>query len=252
MDTAVKSLDVRGLCMSFGGLQALERVSIGMEQGERRAIIGPNGAGKTTFFNLISGMLRPTSGQVYLFGKDATNMSTHGRASLGVARTFQVTNLFPKLTLMDNLLLALQALDGSKFTILRPANSYKHLLEKARELLEAWGLWEKRDVTIRNLSYGHQRQVEVLLAVAQKPRLLLLDEPTGGLSPGETAEMVSIIRNLPTDMSIMLIEHDMDAAFELVDTVTVLHLGKVLADGPRDEVRKNLRVQEIYLGAEEA
>jgi branched-chain amino acid transport system ATP-binding protein len=248
VDTPVKPLVAEGLSKNFGGLQALDRVSISLEGGERRAVIGPNGAGKTTLFNLISGVLRPSSGRIRLFGKDVTRMSAHRRASLGLARTFQVTNLFPNLSLMENILLAFQALDASKFSLLRPASSYKHLFRQARELLEEWGLWEKADVLVKNLSYGDQRQAEVLMALAQKPKLLLLDEPTGGLSPGETSAMVSFIRNLPSDIAIILIEHDMDVAFELVDTVTVLHLGRVLADGPRDQVREDPRVQEIYLG----
>jgi branched-chain amino acid transport system ATP-binding protein len=247
----MKSLVVENLTKSFGGVLALDRVSLELEQGERRALIGPNGAGKTTLFHLISGVLEPSSGRIYLFGKEATRMPPHRRAALGLARTFQITNLFPNLTLKRNLLLAALGLNPTKFSLLRPLSTYKHFLGKAEQLLQEWGLWEERETLVRNLSYGAQRQVEILLALVQEPKLLLLDEPTGGLSPAETTAMSTLIRNLPADITVLLIEHDMDVAFDLVDKVTVLHLGRVLADGPREEVRADERVQEIYLGKHE-
>ena len=246
------SLVVENLSKSFGGLQALDRVSLEVQQGERRALIGPNGAGKTTLFHIISGAVPASDGRLYLFGRDATNMPTHRRAALGLARTFQITNLFSNLTLKKNLLLAAQGLDHTKFSFLRPMSSYKQIHDKVDGLLQEWDLWEHRDTLVRNLSHGTQRQIEILLALIQQPKLLLLDEPTGGLSPAETASVSNIIRSLPADISVLLIEHDMDVAFDLVDTVTVLHLGRVLADGPRDEVRADARVQEIYLGTQEA
>jgi len=246
------SLVVENLSKSFGGLQALDRVSLDVQQGERRALIGPNGAGKTTLFHIISGAVPASDGRLYLFGRDATNMPTHRRAALGLARTFQITNLFSNLTLKKNLLLAAQGLDHTKFSFLRPMSSYGQIHSKVDGVLKEWDLWEHRDTLVRNLSHGTQRQIEILLALIQQPKLLLLDEPTGGLSPAETASVSNIIRSLPADISVLLIEHDMDVAFDLVDTVTVLHLGRVLADGPRDEVRADARVQEIYLGTREA
>jgi len=246
--TTVKPLVVENVSKSFGGLQALCRVSLSMETGERRAVLGPNGAGKSTLFNQISGIDRPTEGRIYLFGQDVTAMPAHGRTALGLARTFQITQLFPKLTLAKNLLLALQGLDGMKFSMLRPMSSYKRILAMEEELLDQWQLWDKQGVAVQDLSYGEQRQVEILLAMAQQPRLLLLDEPTAGLSPAETASVVKLIQRLPREVTILLIEHDMDVAFELVEMATVLNTGIVMADGPCGEVRGNALVQEIYLG----
>lgn len=246
----MKALAVENLSKSFGGLRAVDRVSLELEVGERRALIGPNGAGKTTLFHMISGALPSSEGRILLFGKDATAMPPHRRAALGLARTFQITNLFAKLSLEKNLLLAAQGLDRAKLSFLRPISSYKHLEAKVNSALEEWSLAEHRDTLVRNLSYGTQRQIEILLALIQKPKLLLLDEPTGGLSPAETESVSSMIRLLPEDITVLLIEHDMDVALNLVDSITVLHLGRVLADGPRDAVRADARVQEIYLGTE--
>lgn len=247
----MKALVVENLSKNFGGLRALDRVSLQVEPGERRALIGPNGAGKTTLFHLISGALSPTEGRIHLFGRDATTMPIHRRAALGLARTFQITNLFSKLTLKKNLLLAAQGLDHTKFSLLRPMSSYKSLHARADRMLEEWGLQDEREIEVRNLSYGTQRRIEILLALIQQPKLLLLDEPTGGLSPAETTAVSDMIRNLPGDITVLLIEHDMDVALDLVDSVTVLHLGRVLADGPRDTVKADARVQEIYLGTQE-
>jgi branched-chain amino acid transport system ATP-binding protein len=246
--TTVKPLVVDNVSKSFGGLQALYRVSLSMETGERRAVLGPNGAGKSTLFNQISGIDNPTEGRIYLFGQDVTAMPAHRRTALGLARTFQITQLFPKLTLAKNLLLALQGLDGMKFSMLRPMNSYKRILTRVEELLDQWQLQDKQGVAVQDLSYGEQRQVEILLAMAQQPRLLLLDEPTAGLSPMETASVVKLIQRLPREVTILLIEHDMDVAFELVEMATVLHTGRVIAAGPCEEVRGSALVQEIYLG----
>lgn len=244
----MKPLVVESVSKNFGGIRALDRVSIEVEQGERRALIGPNGAGKTTLFHLISGALSPSEGQICLFGKDATHLPPHRRAALGLARTFQIPNLFPHLTLKKNLVLAALGLSPTKLNMLRPLSSYKHLDAKVDRFLEKWELWDQRETLARNLSYGTQRQVEILLALLQESRLLLLDEPTGGLSPAWTAAVVDTIQKLPINITVLLIEHDMDVAFQLVDRITVLHQGQVLADGSRDEVRADGRVQEIYLG----
>jgi branched-chain amino acid transport system ATP-binding protein len=219
-----------------------------IEQGERRAVIGPNGAGKTTLFHVVSGVLPPTSGSITLFGQDATRLPTHKRIALGMARTFQITNLFRNLTVEHNVVLSLQALRPTKLSMFRTLGSYKDLLRSAEALMEEWGLQEKRNALVTELSYGEQRALEILLAVAQKPRLLLLDEPTAGLSPAETATAAETIRQLPRDMAMLLIEHDMDVVFDLCDTMTVLHLGEVLASGDPAAVRANPEVQEIYLG----
>jgi len=243
-------LIVERLTKRFGGLQALNGVDLSIEPGERRAIIGPNGAGKTTFFNLITGTLPISSGRILLFGQDVTNMSTHQRSRLGLARTFQITTLFPNLTVLENVLLAVQALDPAKFVLHRSRNAFPRMFAKAKELLEQWGLAEQTGTRVRTLSYGEQRQVELLLALAGSPKLLLLDEPTAGLSPAETATVASMIKALTREMAILIIEHDMDVAFELVDRITVLHQGRVLAEGNGEEIKRNPEVAEIYLGVE--
>jgi branched-chain amino acid transport system ATP-binding protein len=244
----VKALDVQALSKNFGGLRAIRDVSLEIEEGERRAVIGPNGAGKTTLFHLISGFLSPSSGHVSLFGRDVTNLRAHQRAALGMARTFQVTNLFPKLTLFENILLGVQAIKGARFCFYRLVRSFQEVILEAERLLKEWNLWEKREDLLKNLSYGEQRQIEVIMALATKPRLLLLDEPTAGLSPAETALVTSIIKGLPREITTILIEHDMDVAFEIAEKITVLHFGSVLAEGSLEEIKGNPKVTEIYLG----
>jgi branched-chain amino acid transport system ATP-binding protein len=236
----------------FGGLEAIRDVSMSVPEGARRAIIGPNGAGKTTLFNIITGELPATAGRLRLFGRDVTGLPAHARAALGLGRTFQITNLFGPLTVEDNVLLALQGLLSSKYRMLRPLRSDRALVARARAFLEPAGLWAKRHAEVRVLSYGEQRQLEVLLALAGRPRLLLLDEPAAGLSPGERREMARFIKGLDPRLTLLLIEHDMDVAFEIVDTITVLHFGCVVADGPKEAVRANPSVQDIYLGGESA
>ncbi len=235
----------------FGGVHALEDISFSIESGERRAIIGPNGAGKTTLFNLLSGMLKPTTGRIFFLDKDITKMPPHKRAAFGLARTYQITNLFFSLTVQENLLLSLQVSDTFKYSFRRPLTADNYLLPQVQRLLEPWGMWDKRDVEVRNLSYGDQRQLEIILALSQNPKLLLLDEPTSGLSSAETATMVSMIEALPQDITILFIEHDMDTAFRLAQRVMVLHLGKVLTSGSPEEIKKNVQVQKIYLGEEQ-
>ncbi|HET8999438.1 MAG TPA: ABC transporter ATP-binding protein [bacterium] len=249
--TAQVVLELDGICRQFAGLAALKDVSLSIPAGTRRAIIGPNGAGKTTLFNVITGEIGPTSGRLRLFGQDVTRLPAHARAAMGLGRTFQITNLFGSLTVEDNVLLAAQALSPSKYAMVRPLSRDIASKERARALLEPAGLWAKRDVEVRALSYGEQRHLEVLLALAGHPRLLLLDEPAAGLSPGERREMARFIKGLDSQLTILLIEHDMDVAFEIVETITVLHFGCVVAQGSKDEVRANPSVQEIYLGAQQ-
>jgi len=244
----LKALDMHSLSKSFGGLRAIRDVSLGIEEGERRAIIGPNGAGKTTLFNLISGFLFPSSGHIYLFGSDVTNLQAHQRAALGMARTFQVTNLFPALTLFENILLGVQAIKRARLCFYRPVRSFREIILEAERILKEWNLWEQREVLLKNLSHGEQRQIEVIMALATKPRLLLLDEPTAGLSSAETASVTSIIKGLPHEITTILIEHDMDVAFEIAENITVLHFGSILAEGSLEQIKKNPKVTEIYLG----
>jgi len=244
----LNALETQSLSKNFGGLWAIRDVSLKIEGGERRAIIGPNGAGKTTLFHLISGFLFPSSGHISLLGREVTRLQPHQRAALGIARTFQVTNLFQKLTLFENILLGVQAIQKARFCFYRPVGSFRKMMGDTERLLKDWNLWEKKDVFLKNLSYGEQRQVEVIMSLATKPRLLLLDEPTAGLSPAETVLVTSIIKGLPREITTILIEHDMDVAFEIAEQITVLHFGSILAEGSLEQIQGNPKVSEIYLG----
>lgn len=245
----MRPLTIEHVSKNFGGLQALTNVDLHIEPGERRVVIGPNGAGKTTLFNIICGLIPPSSGKVFIFGKDVTKLPPHKRASLGIGRTFQITNLFSNLTVEENLLLSLKAVDTYNQFPLTPLLSYKHLCSRAEGLLNQSGLWEKRNVSVRNLSYGEQRQVEVIMALAQNPKLLLLDEFSSGLSSGEIITITSALKSLSRDITLLLIEHDMDVAFDVGEFFTVLHMGKVFAEGSLDQIKSNNKVQEIYLGS---
>jgi branched-chain amino acid transport system ATP-binding protein len=246
------ALTIERLTRDFGGLRALDSVSLTVGIGERRVILGPNGAGKTTLFNLITGLLEPAAGRILLFEHDVTPLAPFRRARLGLGRTFQITTLFPRLTVLESVLLAVQGADRSRFALLRPLRAYRHLTERAEELLGAWGLADRRDVPTRELSYGEQRQIELLLALAGRPRALLLDEPTAGLAAAETATVVGMIQRFPRDVTVLLIEHDMDVALSLAETITVVHQGRILAEGTREAIRADPRVAQIYLGVEDA
>lgn len=232
----------------FGGLQVLGDINLAVGAGERRVLLGPNGAGKTTLFNVISGLLAPSAGNIFLFGKDVTSLPPHKRAAMGMGRTFQITNLFLNLTIEENLLLSLKAVDAGRRFFLRPLRSDKRLRSRAESLLDQSGLRERRNISVRNLSYGEQRQVEVMMALAQNPMLLLLDEFTSGLSAAEIITVTSVLKALPREITLLLIEHDMDVAFELGESFTVLHMGTVFAEGSSEEIKRNKKVQEIYLG----
>lgn len=229
----MKALEIRALSKSFGGLSVLRNVELAVEPGERRAIIGPNGAGKTTLFNLICGTLKPCAGEILIFGKPVTSLPPYRRSRLGLARTFQRNNLFVGLSLLDNLKLAMRDNKSS----LNPC----HFFHK-------WGLFDKLNTRVAELSYGEQRQAEILLALAQSPKLILLDEPTAGMSSVERAIICDRISKLPPEVTVLMIEHDMEVVFDLADRITVLHLGEVLFEGGREEVKAHPRVKEIYLG----
>ena len=242
------ALELRGLSKSFGGLRAVRDVTLKIMPGDRKAIIGPNGAGKTTLFNLITGIFPATSGQVLLFGRDVTNLPSHRRTALGMARTFQITSLFPKLTVLDNVLLAIQGLRPSKFVMWRFMSSYRDVYDKAHGLLERARFMDRKDTEVRYLSHGEQRQLEIVLGLASDPKILLLDEPAAGLSSGESAEMAEFLLGLDSSLALLLIEHDMDVVFDVADHISVLHFGEVLETGPTEQIRKSAKVQEIYLG----
>jgi branched-chain amino acid transport system ATP-binding protein len=246
----IPALELRALCKSFGGLEATRDVSLQVMPGDRKAIIGPNGAGKTTLFNLITGIFPATSGKVLLFGQDVTHWPSHRRAALGMARTFQVTSLFPKLTVLDNVLLAIQGVRPMKFVMWRFMASYTQVYDKAHGLLEQVGFSNRKDVEVRNLSHGEQRQLEIVLGLASDPKILLLDEPAAGLSSGESTEMAKFLMKLDPKLAILLIEHDMDVVFDVAAQISVLHFGEILETGTPQQIHDSARVQEIYLGTD--
>lgn len=244
------ALEVDDVDVRFGGLQVLTTCRLSVEAGEKRAIIGPNGAGKTTLFNVISGMIKPSGGRVISFNRDITKSPAHVRATLGLSRTFQITNLFNNLSVMENILLGLQALTSTKYVFYKTTMSFTDLIGKAVALLRDWGLESKKDHPVRSLSHGEQRQLEIILALASEPKTLLLDEPTQGLSTAETALVVPMVRSLDPSTTVLFIEHDMDVAFQMADKITVLYYGSVLAEGTEEEIRGNPNVAEVYLGLE--
>jgi branched-chain amino acid transport system ATP-binding protein len=237
-------LALENVSKRFGSLGVLRDVSIEVGSGERCGIIGPNGAGKSTLFNVIAGELAPTSGKVNLFGRDVTRLSVHSRARLGLSRTFQTTTLFPRLTVVENLLLALQAhRPREHFQCFVPLERYHHREDEARALLARVELESRADAVVSALGYGERRQLEILLAIAQRPQILLLDEPTAGLAPGDVTLVTEMLKREGRETTIVLIEHDMGVVFDVVERLVVLHHGSVIADGPIDA-----NVQEIYLG----
>jgi branched-chain amino acid transport system ATP-binding protein len=246
--TGAPALECEGVTRRFGGLEAVSDVTLAVARGERRGILGPNGAGKTTLFRLISGEMPVTAGRVRLFGRDVTDVPCHRRTHLGLGRTFQITNLFPTQTVLDNLVLAVLGLSPRKFSMLRPLRTYRDVHARAETALETVGLVDRRDTLVQNLSHGEQRQVEIALALLGDPKVLLLDEPTAGLSPAESAQMTRAVQRLDTSMTILLIEHDMDVVFDVVSHITVLHQGRFFAEGAPAAVRSDPRVQEIYFG----
>jgi branched-chain amino acid transport system ATP-binding protein len=223
-------------------------VTISVKPGERRAVLGSNGAGKTTLFNCVTGDFLPTSGTIRLFGEDLTNFPAHERIRRGLRRTYQISLLFAGMSVSDNVYLACLGVSRGRFSLLRPRPN-DAIVTRAGELLEAVHLTRERDTPVGSLSYGQQRQLEIALALAGRPRVLLLDEPAAGLSQAEAQLMTALLHRLDPAITLLIIEHDMDIALEVAQFVTVLHYGRVIADGPREDVRANPLVQEIYLGA---
>ena len=242
------ALRLAGLGKRFGGLQALRDIHLQLRPGERRAIIGPNGAGKTTLFNVITGILPASIGRVLLFGRDVTGWPSQRRTALGMARTFQITSLFPRLTVLDNVLLAVTGVRPIKFVGWRFLSSYRELYDRAYALLDGTGFLNRKEVEVRHLSHGEQRQLEIVIGLASEPKILLLDEPAAGLSSGESQAMARFLGRLDRKLTILLIEHDMDVVFDVADHVTVLHFGEILETGTAEDIRRSERVREIYLG----
>jgi branched-chain amino acid transport system ATP-binding protein len=249
----VPLLECRGLVRRFGALVAVDDVDMTLEPGEIRAVIGPNGAGKSTFFNLVTGVLRPDAGRVVFAGADITGMPVHRVAQLGIARTFQQCHVFPALTARENVRIAAQARDRRRWRLLAGGSVLRRSAAIAEEAIARMRLAGFTEQTAAMLSHGDQRLLEVAMAIAQKPRLLMLDEPTQGLSIEETGRAVQILKQLLAagDLSVLLVEHDMEVVFKLADHITVLHRGRVIADGPPAAVRADQGVRSAYLGGAE-
>ena len=244
-------LEVRGLRKTFGALVATDDVELEVRAGETHAIIGPNGAGKTTLIGQLSGGIRPDAGRIRFCGEDVTSMSAPARSRRGLARSFQITSLYREFSALDNVALAVQAHAGHSFRFWRPARGDPALRAPALAVLEKVGLGTRAGVLAANLAHGEQRQLEIAMALATRPRLLLLDEPLAGMGPHESQRMVDLIMTLKADHAIMLIEHDMDAVFALANRLTVMVNGEVLESGTPEQVRSSPAVQLAYLGGEE-
>ena len=244
----MSALAVRNLDKSFGGLRVTADVSLAVEPGERRLIIGPNGAGKTTLFNLITGELAPDRGTITLFDRDITRTPSRRRPHLGIARTYQIITLFPRDTLLRNVTLSLLGLSPQRWNPLARLDGQRALIGRAREVLERVSLGQLADRPLGQTSYGERRRVEIAMALAQNPRLLLLDEPFAGLSIEERRDVLRLVSGIPRAVTIVMIEHDMDTALDFAERITVLHFGEVVVEGTRAEVVAHPRTREIYLG----
>ncbi|HTO50729.1 MAG TPA: ABC transporter ATP-binding protein [Burkholderiales bacterium] len=242
------ALEITGLRKAFGGLPATNDVSLTVMPGERRLIIGPNGAGKTTLFNLITGDLAADAGTIRVFGQDASRLLPYQRAHLGMARTYQIITLFGKDTLEHNVVLSLLGLSPARWNTFRPLAAFGHLREEARGVLERVGLERLAARPIGEVSYGERRRLEIAMALAQNPRILLLDEPFAGLSREERAQLKGLVAGIPREVTVVLIEHDMDTALDLAEQITVLHYGSVIVEGTRAEVVADPKTREVYLG----
>ena len=244
----MSALAVRGLEKHFGGLRVTAAVDLAVEAGERRLIIGPNGAGKTTLFNLITGELRPDRGAISLFGADITRVPARRRAHLGIGRTYQIITLFPRDTLSRNVILSLLALMPLRWSPFVRLDRQRLLVDAARAVLTRVGLDHLAERPLAQTSYGERRRVEIAMALAQNPRVLLLDEPFAGLSIEERRDVLALVTGIPRDVTIVMIEHDMDVALDFAERITVLHFGEVVMEGTRTEVVAHPRTREIYLG----
>jgi branched-chain amino acid transport system ATP-binding protein len=242
------ALSVTNLCKQFGGLRVTANVNLAVAPGERRLIIGPNGAGKTTLFNLITGEIAPDSGSIRLFEKDITRVSVHRRPHLGMARTYQIITLFASDTILRNVTLALLGLSRLRWSLLRDLDQQHQLVDRARAALARVGLAEIADRPLSQTSYGERRRVEIAMALAQEPKVLLLDEPFAGLSIDERRDVRQLLNAIPRAVTVVMIEHNMDVALDWAERITLLHFGEVIVEGTRAEVVANPRTREVYLG----
>ena len=248
---AEAALRIDGLVKRFGGLTATDHVSLDIAAGEVHAVIGPNGAGKTTLIGQLTGEIQPNDGRVIFDGRDITGLPVHRRSAIGLARSFQITNILADFTALQNVALAVQAHAGHSFRFWKPAARDTRLTGPAQEVLAKVGLAERADVPAASLSHGEQRQLEIAMALATGPKVLLLDEPMAGMGPEDSQRMVEILRGLKGGLTILLIEHDMDAVFALADRITVLVYGRAIATGAPEEIRSNREVRAAYLGEDE-
>jgi branched-chain amino acid transport system ATP-binding protein len=242
------ALAAEGIVVEFDGVRAVHGVSFAVGAGERRVIIGPNGAGKTTLFNAIAGQVSPSAGRILLFGADITRAPVHARARLGMGRTFQISRLFKTLTVAENVLIAARGPTPLSLAALRPSDADPALVGRTQALLAQWGLADESGERVQNISHGNQRLLEIVLALATGPRVVLLDEPTAGLAGTERDMVTARLKRLPRDVTVILTDHDMDVVFDLADRIMVLNQGEVVAEGAPDEIRRDPRVHEIYFG----
>lgn len=238
----------KNLTKRFGGLMAVNNVDLAIEENRLTSIIGPNGAGKTTLYNLLIGLMKPDDGKIYFKGQDITGYPPHRIIKEGIARSFQILNIFNELPLFENIRIAVQAEKGHGLEMLSSINSLNEVNDRSFEIIKAIGLDGKENITAKNLSYGDRRILEIGIALASNPKLLLLDEPTSGLASRETGKMADFIQSLAKDLTIVVIEHDMNIVLSISDHIAVLHQGKVIAEGMPEEIRHNDEVQEAYLG----
>jgi branched-chain amino acid transport system ATP-binding protein len=239
-------LETQGLTVRFGGLSALDNINFAVAPNELRAVIGPNGAGKSTFFNCLTGVLRPSAGRIRFNGEDVTGLSPDRVSQKGIARSYQITNILPNATTLENARIAAQS-RRHRWSLLTHYRSFRDIVEKAETALEAVGLLSKAGELAANLSHGEQRNLEIAIALATEPKLLCLDEPTAGMSAAETHDTIELVRRIARDLTILIVEHDMQVVMELADRITVLHYGQILAEGRPAEIQQNPRVLEVYL-----
>jgi branched-chain amino acid transport system ATP-binding protein len=242
------ALETKGLCKSFGALPVASDIDFRLESGARHALIGPNGAGKTSFVNLVTGVLAPSAGGILLGGEDITRLSQAARVKRGLVRTFQISALFRRLTLLENVTLAIAEREGTAGDPVRPAGRYRQVIEEGHALLQTLGLAAEALRPVNELAYGRQRLADIAVSLALKPKVLLLDEPAAGVPSGETGAIIDMIERLPADLAFLIIEHDMDLVFRLANRITVLVQGSILLEGPPQDIAANAQVRQVYLG----
>lgn len=244
-------LSIRDIHKDFRGLEVLKGVDLPVMEGTRHAVIGPNGAGKTTLFHIVTGNVEPSRGTIYYQGSDITRLPIHRRSRLGISRSFQVTNIFSDLTVFDNVLSGVRSREGNRYSLIKNPHRIRKLREKSDEIIEKIGLMPVKDKVARELAYGEQRALEIGITLSTSPKLILLDEPTAGMTREDTKAFIEMIDKVTRDLTLVIIEHDMDVVFSLATTLSVLHYGKILISGKPDDVRKDQRVKDAYLGEDQ-